>query len=75
MQMDRERRAQVRRGSSLMMLDEVPKFVLERCSEEKSGALSEEEGGLDDIMDPRQRRRLTRGAALAKSEVILRPLH
>ncbi len=67
MQMDREKRSLGNTSAHLMTLDEVPKFVLEPVSGAKSGTVSDEEG-LDDIMDPRQRRRMLR-KSLAQSEV------
>lgn len=67
MQMDREKRSLGSTSAHLMTLDEVPKFVLEPGSGAKSGTVSDEEG-LDDIMDPRQRRRMLRNS-LAQSEV------
>ncbi len=67
MQMDREKRSLGSKAAQLMTLDEVPKFVFEQTSEAKSGTASDEEG-LDDIMDPRQRRRLLR-KSVAQSEV------
>ncbi|CAL8470241.1 g9783 [Coccomyxa elongata] len=65
-QMDREKRLLGNTSAHLMTLDEVPKFVLEPGSGAKSGTVSDEEG-LDDIMDPRQRRRMLRNS-LAQSE-------
>ena len=67
MQMDREKRTLGNASAHLMILDEVPKFVLEPGSGAKSGTVSDEEG-LDDIMDPRQRRRMLRNTVV-QSEV------
>lgn len=67
MQMDREKRTLGNASAHLMTLDEVPKFVLVPGSGAKSGTVSDEEG-LDDIMDPRQRRRMLRNTVV-QSEV------
>ncbi|BDA44270.1 probable ATP-dependent DNA helicase CHR12 [Coccomyxa sp. Obi] len=66
-QMDREKRSLGNNSAHLMTLDEVPKFVLEPGSGAKSGTVSDEEG-LDDIMDPRQRRRMLRNSLAQTSE-------
>ena len=61
--MDEDRAAQCAQASALLTLEEVPAFVLEQPADAKSGS---DEEGLDDVMDERARRRLSRASTASE---------